>query len=80
MRTSNLHLPIETGRWDNTPRQDSICTLLCNENIGDEFHILFRCKNRNIITLRENILPIYYYNNPDIRKIEVCCHIVIANY
>ena len=22
MRTSNLHLPIETGRWSNTPRQD----------------------------------------------------------
>ena len=51
MRTSNLHLPIETGRWANTPGQDSICTL-CNENIGAEFHILLRCKNQNIITLR----------------------------
>ena len=60
MRTSNLHLPIETGRWANIPRQDRICTL-CNENIGDEFHILFRCKNQNIITLREKKLPIYYY-------------------
>jgi hypothetical protein len=69
MRTSNLHLPIETGRWANIPRQDRICTL-CNENIGDEVHILFRCKNQNIITLREKKLPIYYYNNPDIRKLE----------
>jgi len=67
MRTSNLHLPIETGRWANTPRQDRICTL-CNENIGDEFHILYRCKNENIITLREHFLPIYYYNNPDTYK------------
>ena len=49
MRTSNLHLPIETGRWD----QDRIICTLCNENIGDEFHILFRCKNQNIILLRE---------------------------
>ena len=24
MRTSNLHWPIETGRWANTPRQDRI--------------------------------------------------------
>ena len=46
-----------------------ICTI-CNENIGDEFHILFRCKNQNIITLREFFLPIYYYNNPDMRKKE----------
>ena len=67
MRTSNL--PIETGRWANIPRQDRICTL-CNENIGDEVHILFRCKNQNIITFREKNLPIYYYNNPDIRTLE----------
>ena len=34
-RTSNLHLPIETGRWYNIPRAERICHL-CKETIGDE--------------------------------------------
>jgi hypothetical protein len=31
-RTSNLHLPIETGRWYNIPREERICHL-CKETI-----------------------------------------------
>ena len=58
-RTSNLHLPIETGRWYNIPREDRIC-LLCKETIGDEYHFLLVCKNENIITLRNKYLPNYY--------------------
>jgi hypothetical protein len=36
-RTSNLYLPIATGRWDNIPREERICHL-CKETIGDEYH------------------------------------------
>jgi hypothetical protein len=33
-RASNLHLPIETGRWNNIPREERICHL-CKETIGE---------------------------------------------
>ena len=69
LRTSNLHLPIETGRWYNIPREDRICTL-CNENIGDEYHILFVCKNNAIVQLRNKYLPEYYVVNPNRFKFE----------
>ena len=36
LRTYNLKIPIETGRWRNIP-VERICNM-CNENIGDEFH------------------------------------------
>jgi hypothetical protein len=58
-RTSNLHLPKETGRWYNTPREERICHLY-KETIGDEYHFLLVCKNENIITLRNKYLPNYY--------------------
>jgi hypothetical protein len=54
-RTSNLHLPIETGRWYNIPREERICHL-CKETIGDEYNFLLVCKNENIITLRNKYL------------------------
>jgi hypothetical protein len=61
-RTSNLHLPIETGRWYNIPREERICHL-CKETIGDEYHFLLVCKNENTITLRNKYLPNYYRTN-----------------
>jgi hypothetical protein len=39
--TRNHRLPIETGRWQNTPPNERICTN-CRD-IGDEFHYLFKC-------------------------------------
>lgn len=42
-RTTNHNLPIESGRWGNTDRNDRKCNL-CNLNeVGDEFHYLFVC-------------------------------------
>jgi hypothetical protein len=68
-RTSNLHLPIETGRWYNIPRAERICHL-CKETIGDEYHFLLVCKNENIITLRNQYLPNYYRTYPNLAKFE----------
>ena len=68
-RTSNLHLPIETGRWYNIPREERICHL-CKETIGDEYHFLLVCKNENIITLRNKYLPNYYRAYPNHAKFE----------
>ena len=36
-RCSNSKLPIETGRWSMTPREERICHL-CNVGLGTEFH------------------------------------------
>ena len=42
-RTANHKLPIETGRWDNTPHEDRKCILCDKNDIGDEFHYIFKC-------------------------------------
>jgi hypothetical protein len=42
-RTCNSRLPIEVGRWFGIERSERKCTL-CNYNdIGDEYHYLFKC-------------------------------------
>ena len=69
LRTSNLRLPIETGRWYNIPREDRKCTL-CNDGIGDEFHLLFICKHGSIAALRNKLIPSYYTNHPSLIKFE----------
>ena len=61
LRTSNLKLPIETGRWSNIPKENRICTF-CYEHIGDEFHTLFTCKNQDISLLRRKFIPRYYWD------------------
>ena len=40
LRTCNLRIPIETGRWTNIPRQERTWTF-CNDNVGNEFHVFF---------------------------------------
>ena len=40
----NHKLPIETGRWNNIQREDRKCNLCDLNDLGDEFHYLFKCK------------------------------------
>ena len=42
--TSNHNLPVETGRWINTPRELRTCKLCKSPSIADEFHYIFRCE------------------------------------
>jgi hypothetical protein len=51
MRLSAHRLPIETGRYDNTPRVDRLCPLGCNL-IGDEAHYLLQCSHPFMATVR----------------------------
>ncbi len=65
-RTANHKLPIEIGRWNNTNRNNRICTH-CNKNeLGDEFHYILDCpffeQYRNIY------IPKYYYSRPNVLK------------
>ena len=57
-RTTNHHLPVETGRWNNIEIKDRICNL-CNSNkIGDEFHYILECTA--LSDKRKELLPKYY--------------------
>ena len=69
LRTSNLRLPIETGRWFKVLRENRICKL-CNTNIGDEYHYLFSCKNQDVERNRRKYIPKYYKNNPNVYKMK----------
>ena len=65
-RTANHKLPIEIGRWNNTNRNNRMCTH-CNKNeLGDEFHYILDCpffeQHRNIY------IPKYYYSRPNVLK------------
>ena len=46
-RTTNHHLPVETGRWQNKkkpkPLGERFCTLCNNCQIGDEFNCILEC-------------------------------------
>ena len=42
-RTTNNKLPIETGRWQNIPRENRKCKLCNRSQIGDEYHYIFEC-------------------------------------
>ncbi len=63
-RCRNHKLSISQSRYnDNT---SNICTL-CNANeVGDEFHYIFKCTN--FIDERKKHIKKYYYNRPNIIK------------
>jgi hypothetical protein len=42
-RTTNNKLPMETGRWNNIPRENRKCKLCNRSQIGDEYHYIFEC-------------------------------------
>ena len=42
-RTTNNKLPVETGRWQNIPRENRKCILCNRSQIGDEYHYIFEC-------------------------------------
>lgn len=64
-RTSNHKLPIEIGRWENIPLNERQCTL-CNSDIGDEFHYLFKCNH--FAAERNTYIKQYFYKRPNIIK------------
>ena len=68
-RTTNHKLPVENGRWKNIARENRICPLCNNGEIGDEFHYLFKCQyfgNQRKIYIKKNIRI-----NPNIIKFKL---------
>ena len=65
-RTCNHYLPIEKGRWANTPRDQRKCRLCQTDGLGDEFHYLLECPALQIE--RRLMLPNYTVRHPNIIK------------
>ncbi len=42
-RLGSHMLPVETGRFDNTPRLERVCTFCDSGAVGDEQHLLMEC-------------------------------------
>ena len=67
-RLSDHRLPVETGRWDNTPLEDRKCTLCSKHDIGDEFHYLFVCDH--FISDRKKFLSSFFLQKSKYYKIQ----------
>ncbi|XP_061167256.1 uncharacterized protein LOC133176104 [Saccostrea echinata] len=65
-RTSNHHLPIETGRWSNIPLDERVCKLCNTGQIADEFHFILECKTLN--SIRKNLLHPRFCKTPNTLK------------
>lgn len=64
-RCINHKLPIETGRWQNVPKENRICNL-CHSDLGDEYHYIMNC---NVLSdIRKVYIPSYFILNPNILK------------
>lgn len=61
-RTRNHRFPVEIGRWSSTPLNERVC-LLCNTDIGDEFHYIMNCRIFN--EQRKKFIKSYYISNPN---------------
>ena len=65
-RTLTQRLPIQRGRIQNKPFDERICTKCNSEDIGYEFHYIFRCSF--CAKSRQKFLPGFYYRNANAIK------------
>jgi hypothetical protein len=65
LRAGCLDLEIETGRWRGIPREQRICKL-CNIEVEDELHFLFRCcKLQHIRALYKELITYLTISEPN---------------
>ena len=65
-RLGNHRLPVETGRWENTPLNERKCILCTKLDTGDEFQYLFICNYFQ--AQRKQFLKSYFYKRPNVIK------------
>jgi len=65
-KCANHKLPIVTGRYAGIVIDDRKCTLCSQNEIGDEFHYLFKCTFFN--EDRNKYMKRYYYVQPNMDK------------
>ena len=67
-RTNNSKISKVIGRYRSIPRNDRICTVCSNNQVGDEFHLIIECSNPNIIKLRSKYVPEWVLIRPSVAK------------
>lgn len=67
-RTNNSKISKVIGRYRSIPRNDRICTVCNNNQVGDEFHLIIECSNPNIIKLRSKYVPEWVLIRPSVAK------------
>ena len=68
LRLSNNRIPKIIGRYKGLERNMRFCHLCTGDHIGDEFHVIFECKNQAIVTYRRKYLPTFYVRHPSMFK------------
>lgn len=68
LRCSNHRLPIEKGRWTNTPTQERLCKH-CKQTLGDEFHVLLECPS--FTKERKLHIKKYFFMHPNVFKLNL---------
>ena len=56
LRLSAHNLPVETGRYSNTPKQNRVCTFCNLGEVGDEFHYCMVCPHHEFQKLRDTYM------------------------
>ena len=67
-RLSNHRLPIQQRRSLGIPRDERICTVCDSGEVGDEFHYLLNCSNKNVKRNRSKYVDKYYTHHPNVPK------------
>ena len=86
-RTCNHNLPIETGRWNGTLRQERTCSTCPGNVLGDEHHFLFECMsfqetrtlciNRNTYRHPNIIKTSALFNSTNLNVLNKLCLLII---
>ena len=66
LKCVNHYMPIAAGRYSNIPIDERLCTICQLNEIGDEFHYLFKCTYFS--SQRARYLMRYYYTQPNMYK------------
>ena len=72
--------PVESGRWDKTPCEKRMCPLCFSNDIGDEKHYIFHCKNPKLVEIGKTFTPEIYEtftSQPDVNSINDILYIIL---
>ena len=68
LRLCNNKFPVNFNRYLGVPRGERLCTLCDMNELGDDFHYLFKCKYANFVQLRTLYLKRYYLHHQNVLK------------
>ena len=68
-RCRNSKLPIVSGIFVNTPKEERLCTLCNCGDIGDEFHYIFNCQT--FVEQRRKFLKRYFIHHVSAYKMNI---------